>query len=113
MRHTVDMTDRVAHLGTLLILKGIMRLTFVGITPDTPDNGCPAVYVDEDTGDIWIQGPAVTDSTALEEVARHSPIGLGEAVVKVPPVMKSFVMEAVNGTYERGRHGPGPHPRRS
>ena len=89
-----------------------MRLSFVGITPDTPDNGCPAVYVDEDTGDIWIQGPAVTDSGALAEVARHSPIGADEAVVKVPLVMRSFVMEAVNGTYERGRQGPGPHPGR-
>jgi hypothetical protein len=107
------MTARVAHLGTLLIPEGIMRLSFVGITPDTPDNGCPAVYVDEDTGDIWIQGPAVTDSEALAEVAQHSPIGAGEAVVKVPPIMKSFVMEAVNGSYERGRQGPGPHPRRS
>jgi hypothetical protein len=110
MWHSLDLA---AHLGTPLILEGIMRLSFVGITPDTPDNGCPAVYVDEDTGDIWIQGPAVTDSGALAEVERHSPIGAGEAVVKVPPVMRSFVMEAVSGTYEHGRQGPGPHPRRS
>jgi hypothetical protein len=103
----------VAHLGTLPISEGIMRLSFVGITPDTPDNGCPAVYVDEETGDIWIQGETVSDQRALAEVARHSPLGPGEAVVKVPPVMKSFVMEAVHGTYERGRQGPGPHPRRS
>jgi hypothetical protein len=110
MRHSLDL---VAHLGTPLIPEGIMRLSFVGITPDTPDNGCPAVYVDEDTGDIWIQGPAVIDSGALAEVERHSPIGAGEAVVKVPLVMRSFVMEAVSGTYEHGRQGPGPHPRRS
>jgi hypothetical protein len=67
-----------------------MRLSFVGITPDTPNDGCPAVYVDEDTGDIWIQGPAVTDSGALAEVARHSPISAGEAVVKVAPIMRSL-----------------------
>ncbi len=89
-----------------------MRLSFVGITPDTPDNGCPAVFVDEDTGDLWIQGEAVTDPESLAEVARHSPIGPAEAVVKLPPVMKTFVMEAASGTYERGRQGPGPHPRR-
>src|ERR1700677_3677020 len=100
MRHSLDL---VAPLGTPLNLEGIMRLSFVGITPATPDNGCPAVYVDEDTGDIWIQGPAVTDSGALAEVERHSPLGAGEAVVKVPPVMRSFVMEAVSGTYEHGR----------
>jgi hypothetical protein len=69
------------------------------------------VYVDEDTGDIWFQGPAVTDQDALAEVARHSPIGATESVVKLPPVMGPIVMEAVSGTYERGRQGPGPHPR--
>jgi hypothetical protein len=99
-------------MGTLLILEDVMRLSFVGITPDTPDNGCPAVYVDEDTGDVWYQGKRVTDPAALAEVARHSPIGDDEAVVKLPSIMKSFVMEAINGTYERGRRGPGPHPRR-
>jgi hypothetical protein len=51
----------MAHSGTLPIMEAIMRISFVGITPDTPDNGCPAVYVDEDTGDIWIQGETVTD----------------------------------------------------
>lgn len=89
-----------------------MRLSFVGIIADTINDGCPAVYVDEDTGDMWFQGEAVTDPAALAEVARHSPIGASEAVVKLPPGMKSFVMEAVDGTYERGRQGPGPHPGR-
>lgn len=89
-----------------------MRLSFVGITPDTPDSECPAVYVDEDTGDIWCQGETVTDPAALAEIARHSPIGARESVVKLPPVMGPIVMEAVKGTYEHGRQGPGPHPRR-
>jgi hypothetical protein len=88
-----------------------MRLSFVGITPDTPDSQCPAVYVDEDTGDIWFQGPAVIDRRALAEVARHSPIGATESVVRLPAVMGPIIMEAVSGTYERGRRGPGPHPR--
>jgi len=100
-------------MGTSQIWEAVMRLSFVGITPDTPDNGCPAVYVDEDTGDLWFQGEAITDPRALAEVAGHSPLGQGEAVVKLPPVMKPFVMEAVNGTYDRGRQGPGPHPRRA
>ena len=52
-----------------------MRLSFVGITPDTPDSQCPAVFVDEDTGEIWFQGETVTDPAELAEVARHSPIG--------------------------------------
>ena len=88
-----------------------MRLSFVGITPNTPDSECPAVYVDEDTGDIWFQGETVTDSAALAEVARHSPIGARESIVKLPPVMKSIIMEAASGAYEHGRKGPGPHSR--
>lgn len=59
-----------------------MRLSFVGITPDTPDSQCPAVFVDEDTGEIWFQGETVTDPVELAEVARHSPIGASESVVK-------------------------------
>jgi hypothetical protein len=86
-----------------------MRLSFIGITPDTPSYGCPAVYVDEDTGEIWFQGETVSDPEALAEVARHSPIGACESVVKVPPVMRAFILEAVNGTYERGRQDPGEH----
>ncbi len=88
-----------------------MRLSFIGITPDTPDNGCPAVFVEEDTGDLWVLGETVTDPDALAEVERHSPVGAAEAVVKVPPALRSFVLEAVSGTYERDRQGPGPHPR--
>ncbi len=86
-----------------------MRLSFVGITPDSPVNECPAVFVDEETGDIWVQGETVTDPAALAEVIGHSPIGAGESVVKVPPVMRQFLLEAINGTYEQGRQGPGRH----
>jgi len=86
-----------------------MRLSFVGITPDTPVNECPAVYVDEDTGEFWFQGETVTDPAALAEVAAHSPIGGNESIVKLPPIMASIIMEAIRGTYERGRRGPGQH----
>lgn len=88
-----------------------MRLSFVGITPDTPDNGCPAVYVNEDSGEFWFQGEKVTDPNALAEVEQHSPIGVNESIVRLPREMAAIVMEAVSGTYERGRKGPGPHPR--
>ena len=47
-----------------------MRLSFVGITPDTPDSQCPAVFVDEDTGEIWFQAETVTDPAELVRRAR-------------------------------------------
>jgi hypothetical protein len=86
-----------------------MRLSFVGITPDTPTDECPAVYVDEDTGEFWFQGDTITDPAMLAEVATHSPIGPNESVVKLPPIMAAIILEAVNGTYGRGRRGPGRH----
>ncbi|WP_018656019.1 hypothetical protein [Actinomadura flavalba] len=86
-----------------------MKLSFVGITSNTPVNECPAVFVDEDTGDFWFQGETVTDPAALAEVASHSPIGANESIVKLPPDMASIILEAVRGTYERGRRGPGRH----
>jgi hypothetical protein len=64
-------------------MEATVQLSFVGITPDTPVNECPAVYVDEDTGEFWFQGEAVTDPAALAEVAAHSPIGANESVVKL------------------------------
>jgi hypothetical protein len=83
-----------------------MRLSFVGISPDS---GCPAVFVDEDTGEFWFQGDTVTDPAALAEVARHSPVRAGESVVRLPPVMAAIIVEAASGRYERGRRGPGEH----
>ncbi|MEV5569318.1 hypothetical protein AB0L06_04655 [Spirillospora sp. NPDC052269] len=73
-----------------------MRIRFVGIDPDTGGNNCPAVFVDEDTGDIWFQGDAVTDPAALAEVAKHSPLGESEVVVKLPPRMAAIIREAVD-----------------
>lgn len=57
-----------------------MRLSFIGITPDTPDNGCPAVFAEEETGDLWVLGETATDPDALAEAERHSPAGALEAV---------------------------------
>ena len=51
-----------------------MRLSFVGITPDTPDSQCPAVFVDEDTGEIWFQGETVTD---LAQITAWPSVSLG------------------------------------
>jgi hypothetical protein len=87
-----------------------MRLTFVGIDPSTEHDECPAVFVDEETGDFVFQGWTVTDTAALADAAEHSPLGTGEAVVRLPARMAEIILEAANGTYERGRKGPGRHP---
>jgi hypothetical protein len=75
-----------------------MRIRFVGIDPGTGGDHCPAVFVDEDTGEIWFQGETVTDPAALAEVAKHSPIGPKESIVKLPDRMKAIILEAISGS---------------
>nr|BFE33085.1 hypothetical protein GCM10010200_053360 [Actinomadura rugatobispora] len=85
-----------------------MSLAFVGMDPDSPDLKCPAVYVHPDSGDFYFQGKTVTDPVTLAEVAKHSPLGADETVVRLPARMASIIAEAAAGTYEAGRIGHGP-----
>lgn len=86
-----------------------MALEFAGIDPDTPENGCPAVFVEDELHEFWFQGPAVTAPAELAKVAEHSPLRPGEVVIRTPARMAAIITEALNGTYERGRRGPGEH----
>ena len=61
------------------MLEAIMALVFVAIDPDTTGDHCPAVFVEEETGDLLFQGWTVTDPQILAEVAQHSPIADNEA----------------------------------
>ena len=56
-----------------------MALVFVGIDPDTGGDNCPAVFVDDETGDLIFQGWTVTDPKMLGDVAKHSPIADDES----------------------------------
>jgi hypothetical protein len=90
-----------------------MRLDFVGVDPDNPDDQCPAVFVDPETGDFFTQGETVTDPEVLAWVNSDSRILDTESVVRLPARMASIITEAVNGSYERGRRRfpAGGHPR--
>lgn len=72
-----------------------MALRFVGIDPDTDSDHCPAVFVDEDTGDLLFEGWTESDPQALAEVASHSPIAAHESVVRLPSRMRHIILEAV------------------
>jgi hypothetical protein len=71
-----------------------MALHFVGKDPDSPSGGCPAVFVDESTGDLLFQGAEVTDVGALSFVDSRSSITPGETVVRLPARMREIIMEA-------------------
>ncbi|MBA9001573.1 hypothetical protein [Thermomonospora cellulosilytica] len=81
--------------------------------PDNPTDECPAVFVDPDTGDFYMQGETVTDPEILAWINSDSRIMPGESVVRLPHRMAAIILEAVNGTYERGRRRfpAGQHPR--
>jgi hypothetical protein len=79
------------------MLEAIMTLVFIAIDPDTTGDHCPAVFAEEETGDLLFQGWAVTDPQILADVARHSPIAGNEAVVRLPARMRAMILEALNG----------------
>jgi hypothetical protein len=86
-----------------------MTLIFIAIDPETDSDHCPAMFVEEETGDLLVQGWTITDATMLAEVSRHSPIADNESVVRLPARMRAILLEALSGdgaTVQRvGRHG--------
>ncbi|WP_317452048.1 MULTISPECIES: hypothetical protein [unclassified Streptomyces] len=55
------------------------RLRFIGT--NSGYNGCPTLYEDQDTGEVLVQGDAVTDP---EDVAQLRNVKEGEGFVVVP-----------------------------
>ena len=47
-----------------------MALIFIAIDPDTNGDHCPALFVEEETGDLLFQGWTVTDPVVLAESGR-------------------------------------------
>lgn len=74
-----------------------MALRFVGKDPESGDHGCPAVWVDDETHDIVIQG-ASADPTTLARTAEDSLLPDHEGVVRLPARMIPLLREALDGT---------------
>jgi hypothetical protein len=79
------------------MLEVIMALIFIAIDPETTGDHCPAVFAEEETGDLLFQGWTITDPQTLGDVARHSPIAGNESVVRLPARMRAMILEALNG----------------
>jgi len=77
--------------------EAIMALVFIAIDPDTTGDHCPAVFVEEETGDLLFQGWTVTDPQTLADVTQHSPIADNESVVRLPARMRATILEALHG----------------
>ena len=74
-----------------------MSLRFLGIYPNTPDDGSPTVWLDEDTGDLVIQSWKADEATLREcrevgSVPGHTTdVPDHEAVVRLPANMLQFL----------------------
>ncbi|MEU3975689.1 hypothetical protein [Streptomyces bacillaris] len=73
-----------------------MRLRFVGKDLESGDHGCPAVWVDEDTKELVIQGVTADSDTTFHTV-RDSPLPAHESVVRLPQRMIPLLREALDG----------------
>jgi hypothetical protein len=58
---------------------------------------CPAVFVEDETGDLLFQGWTVTSPATLAEVGGHSPIADNESVVRLLARMRAIILEALSG----------------
>lgn len=73
-----------------------MSLRFVGKDPESGDHGCPAVWVDEETKEIVIQG-VTADADTTAQTVQDSPLPAHESVVRLPQRMIPLLREALDG----------------
>lgn len=75
-----------------------MAIRFLCIDPDTNGGNCPAVFLDDETGDILVQGWVETNPNTLAETAEHSPLAGNEMVIRLPARMRDMIVETLNGS---------------
>lgn len=73
-----------------------MQLRFVGKDPESGDHGCPAVWVDEETKDLVIQG-VTADAETTARTTQDSPLPGHEGVIRLPQRMIPLLREALDG----------------
>ncbi|MET9638080.1 hypothetical protein ABZY83_17015 [Streptomyces virginiae] len=73
-----------------------MSLRYVGKDPNSEEENCPTVLVDDQTGDYVLQGWAADDVT-ITECERYGPIAPNEAVIRIPARMTELLKEAIRG----------------
>ncbi|MFJ6656025.1 hypothetical protein ACIQNG_06615 [Streptomyces sp. NPDC091377] len=74
-----------------------MTIHFIGIDPETDEDGCPTVWVDTKSKDLLIQSYEADDETTAQCDAlspAKAPIPPGEAILRVPARMISIIRKA-------------------
>jgi hypothetical protein len=73
-----------------------MALRFLAIDPNTNGENCPALFLEEETGDLLFQGWTVTELDVLAESGTHSPLADNESLVRLPARMREIILEALH-----------------
>jgi hypothetical protein len=71
-----------------------MAIVFYGEDPGCPGNNCPAVFRDDETGDLYFQGETVIDPEVLARLSEDCGLADSESVVKLPARMAEMIVEA-------------------
>lgn len=71
-----------------------MALRFVGKDPESGDHRSPAVWVDEETRDLVVQG-WTADGETVSASSRDVPVPGHESVIRVPKRMIPLLREAL------------------
>lgn len=88
-----------------------MALRFIGIDPNTGDDGSPTIWVDFDRQELVFQGWKAHEELEAEcaafEVPGHA-VGIpaNEAVIRMPVRMASTIREACDVAERAERSGP-------
>ncbi|HEU4421903.1 MAG TPA: hypothetical protein VFR67_05100 [Pilimelia sp.] len=71
-----------------------MSLRLIGKDPESPNNGSPTVWVDEEDDSIVIQGWKITDESTLAAIGT---VPDHETVLRLPRRMAPFLLEVCSG----------------
>ncbi|RJL23186.1 hypothetical protein D5H75_32935 [Bailinhaonella thermotolerans] len=72
-----------------------MRLRFLVVDPNTQGDDCPAMQVNEETGDLAFVGETITDPDALTQLSASSGIKESETAILIPARMRKLILEAL------------------
>ncbi|QMU78117.1 hypothetical protein GXW83_22870 [Streptacidiphilus sp. PB12-B1b] len=81
-----------------------MAIEFLGIYPNTPDNGSPTIWRDQETGDLLIQSYKASEAEVrgcqeVGSVPGHTTdVPDHETIVRLPENMIQFIPRAAPGS---------------
>lgn len=88
-----------------------MALKFLGIWPNTPDDGSPTIWLDDTTGDLIIQSWKADNETIRQaqevgSIPGHSTdVPDHEAMIRLPANMRQFLLPLLNSEDTGGNSG--------